>query len=102
MYNNITNYTTSANLVGDDHVTINFKNYSFPLLKYSYYNQRLQNLSGFDGFAPRTLWPDIKIMANNQTSTNVLLVINTTHEVNIGLGPDFPPIILGKDEVILQ
>jgi len=30
------------------------------------------------------------------------LIINSTLEVNIGLGPDFPPYIIGKDEIMLS
>jgi hypothetical protein len=117
MTNNITNYTSipPAGSIGlkasfggygisnyEDHVEVDIANVSIPMLKTNYFQNCLKDLVGFGGFAPRLLWPHIMVEANNKTSTNVLMVINSTLEVNIGLGPEFPPYIIGRDEIMLN
>ena len=117
MTNNITNYTAipvagnlglKASYGGygisnyDDHVEVDINGFSIPMLKSAYFENCLKGLEGFGGFAPRALWPHIMVEANNKTSTNVLMVINSTLEVQIGMGPEFPPYIMGRDEIMLN
>jgi hypothetical protein len=117
MTNNITNYTSipAAGSIGlkasfggygisnyEDHVEVDINGFSIPMLKSAYFQNCLKGLEGFGGFAPRALWPHIMVEANNKTSTNVLMVINSTLEVQIGMGPEFPPYIMGRDEIMLN
>ena len=72
------------------------------LLNFTWYNERLGSLPGFDGFTPRTTWPSSVIGANQKNVTNILLIIDSLHEQQIGLAPFFNPYIIGNYEVMLN
>jgi hypothetical protein len=72
------------------------------LLNFTWYNERLGSLPNFDGFTPRTTWPSSVIGANQKNVTNILLIIDSLHEQEIGLAPFFTPYIIGDYEVMLN
>ena len=72
-----------------------------PVLNFDWYNQKLANLTGFNGFTPRTIYPDSVFSHNSLNVTSLLLVIDCEQEVQIGLAPDFNPYILGLDQVMV-
>jgi len=75
----------------------------FSILNFTWYQEALKDIgNGFSGFAPRFIWPTIKVKANGFDATNFLLILDTELEQQIGLGPMFNPKILGKDEVMLS
>jgi ABC-type antimicrobial peptide transport system permease subunit len=73
-----------------------------PVLNFDWYKEKLSGLSGFNGFTPRTLYPNSVFSHNSLNVTNLLLVIDCKQEVQIGLAPEFNPYILGLDEVMVN
>ncbi len=58
-------------------------------------------MEGFNGFTPRTIYPNSVFGANTLNVTNLLLVVDCLQEQRIGLAPNFNPYILAQDEVML-
>ena len=75
---------------------------TLPLLNFTWYNEHLGSLPAFDGFTPRTTWPSSVIGANQKNVTNILLILDSLHEQEIGLAPFFNPYIIGNYEVMLN
>lgn len=75
---------------------------ALPLLNFTWFNERLGNLNGFDGFAPRTLYPEAVFGTGVKNVTNLLLIVDCLQEQQIGLAPYFNPYILGDYEVMLN
>ena len=71
-------------------------------MKFGVYDALLKDIgNGFDGFTPRNIYPEITIGVPGQNATNLLLIIDSSREQEIGLAPNFNPFILGEDEVML-
>jgi hypothetical protein len=60
-----------------DHIVVD-NIYTF--LNFTYFNQSLYGLEGFDGFTPRSLYPSAYIAFEDKNATNVLLVLDTDQE----------------------
>ena len=82
-----------------DHVLIDGM---LPLLNFTWYKDRLAHLPGFNGFTPRTIWPDAIVGSPTQNVTNIMLVIDCAQEVEIGLAPNFNPFILDRNEIMIN
>ena len=74
----------------------------YTFLNFTYFNESLYGLPGFDGFTPRSIYPTAFVAFEEKNATNVLLVIDTEREQSIGLAPLFNPYILGINEIMLQ
>jgi hypothetical protein len=74
---------------------------SIPLLNFKWYNETLSNMPGFNGFASRTIYPDSKFRYESKEVTNILLIIDSSWEQQIGLAPQFNPYLLGRSQVML-
>jgi hypothetical protein len=57
-----------------DHIVVD--NY-YTFLNFTYFNQSLFGLEGFDGFTPRSLYPSAYVAYGEKNATNVLLVLDT-------------------------
>ena len=64
-----------------DHIEVSVNGMQVSLLKFEYFNNRLKELGGFEGFTPRSIWPEVIIGANGLNSTNLLLIIDSAKEV---------------------
>jgi len=53
---------------------------ALPLLNFTWFNERLGNLDGFDGFAPRTLYPEAIFGTGLKNVTNLLLIVDCLQE----------------------
>lgn len=60
-----------------DHVIVD-SFYTF--LNFTYFNQSLYGLDGFDGFTPRTLYPSAAIGFEDKNATNILLIVDSAQE----------------------
>ena len=70
-----------------------------PLLRTSYFLDRLDSLSAFDGFFPRTFLPGVKITSQDDPqnqATLTLFIIDSQKEIKTGVGLDWAPLVLGK------
>jgi len=69
----------------------------------SYFMDKLQGLANFSGFFPRLYVPGTNMVSDkNPTGVNshqALALIDTKLEIEVGVGYDWPPVILGADEI---
>ena len=82
-----------------------------PLLKTSFFQNTLDPLPEFSGFFPRFTVPKTVINQYNETSsvdpdarsiTALLLIIDTKKEINVGMAPHFPPVVLNTSEIMMN
>ena len=88
--------------VFDDHIVLGGV---FSLLKTSYFLDKLDSLSAFDGFFPRTFLPGVKITSQDNPqnqATLTLFIIDSQKEIKTGVGLDWAPLVLGKSQAQLQ
>ena len=87
-----------------DHVMINN---TFPILRTPYFTDRLDTLDHFDGFSPRWIFPQTRMVAMDDHSrhtiaTQNMLIIDSKREIYMGVGLNtWPPVELGRDEVMI-
>ena len=85
-----------------DHILING---TFPVLRSRYFSTRLAGLEHFDGFCPRWIIPQTRMVASTditheRVATQTLLIIDSAAEVKVGVGLNtWPPLVLGRSEV---
>ena len=82
-----------------DHIVIDS---TVSVLNFTWYNNTLFGLEGFNGFTPRTIYPNAIFEKGTRNATNILLIIDCAQEQQIGLAPLFNPFILGQDQVMLN
>lgn len=73
-------------------------------MKGTYFNEKLANLTSFEGFVPRWYIPATDIYSKDDSSnhaTQTLSIIDTALEIKVGVGFDWPPVILGKKKIQL-
>ena len=87
--------------VFDDHVLVNN---TFPIMRARYFQEKLEDLDDFDGFAPRWILPRTQIHSpeNGLNATQIMIILDTAWEVKVGVAPNFPPTILGSQEIMIQ
>jgi hypothetical protein len=86
--------------VFEDH--INMRD-TFPVMRVPYYRERLANLSSFDGFVSRWYIPAEKLYfkKSNTTAIITVMIIDSAEEVKVGVGFDWAPVVLKRDEMQL-
>lgn len=91
----------SALRVCEDHILIGDK---IPILRVPYYEKRLGNLPSYVGFAPRWYVPHetFKFASLLTPVTLTMNIFDTKKENYMGIGYDWPPIILGRGELMIQ
>lgn len=88
--------------VFDDHILIND---TFPILRTDYFTSKLNNLDNFDGFSPRWIFPQTRMVKatdhdHEKVATQTMLIIDSLEEIKIGVGLNsWPPAILEKKEI---
>ena len=83
-----------------DHININDK---VPILRTKFYQERLANLPNFDGFVARWYIPGENLYFS-RTDTNAtisVIIMDTAHEIKVGVGYDWTPVKLGRDQMQL-
>ena len=89
------NYTCS------DHIELNDSGQYW--MKSSYFEQTLNGLDGFDGFFPRLYLPSSNMVASKDkeglNSHQSLAMIDTAKEIEVGVGYDWPPVVLESGEI---
>ena len=68
-------------------------------MRVPYFMDRLANLTNFDGWVPRWYIPsaELKFTNSNRTAFATVMIIDTAHEIKVGMGHDWTPIVLGRD-----
>ena len=80
-------------------------NGTFPILRSEYFSSRLDPLDAFDGFCPRWIIPQTRMVNANDVNhdtiaTNTLLTIDSKCEIYVGVGLNsWPPAILEQNDV---
>ena len=71
------------------------------LIRTKYFSERLEDMDNFYGFFPRTYLPQSKLYnADTSISTKVtLFFIDSRQEIKVGVGLNFPPVALDKDQI---
>ena len=66
-----------------------------------YFQSRLDGLKDFDGFVSRWYVPgeSLYFEATNTTAIITILIIDSAHEIEVGVGFDWKPVVLGDDEM---
>ena len=84
----------------EDHITIED---SIAIMRVPYFLERLQNLPSFSGFVPRWYFPAEKLRFSKSNTTAIItaMIIDSRQEIKVGVGYDWPPVILGPDEMQL-
>ena len=78
---------------------------SLAFARTNYYTSKLNGLDDFDGFFPRLFIPNSRIYKKNEGTdeytyvTQTLFWIDSTNEIKVGVGLDFPPIPLGLGDI---
>ena len=87
--------------VFDDHINIENK---IPVMRVPYYNERLAGLESFDGFVARWYIPGEKLYFSKSNTTAIItvMILDTAKEIKVGVGFDWPPVVLGRNEMQLQ
>ena len=93
--------------VNDDRVVIQpgTSSNGLAFARTNYYTNRLNGLEGFDGFFPRLFIPNSRIYKKNEDTdeysfaTQTLFWIDSTNEIKVGVGLDFPPVLLGAGDI---
>lgn len=70
-------------------------------MRVPYFFDRLNGLPSFDGFVARWYIPGEKLIfqATNTTAITTVMVIDTAHEIKVGVGFDWKPVVLGSDQM---
>ena len=85
-----------------DHIMVNG---TVPIMRTDYFTQRLSNLDDFDGFAPRWIFPQTRMVlpgdiSHTHVATQTMLIIDTKREIKIGVGLNsWPNMILNRGEM---
>lgn len=68
-------------------------------MKASYFEERLADLEAFSGWFPRTYVPSATIKSEKVkiTSHQSLALIDTALEIKVGVGYEWPPVVLGPN-----
>lgn len=76
---------------------------SIPIMRTPYFTERLSNLTEFDGFVGRWYFPGEKLVSQETNTSAIVtaLVIDTANEISVGVGYDWPPVVLGEQEMQL-
>ena len=84
--------------VWSDHISIEGK---INIIRVPYFFSRLDELPSFDGFVARWYLPgeSLQFPATNTTAIITIMIIDTAHEIKVGVGYDWKPVILGSDEM---
>lgn len=72
--------------------TVKFGSQAFPLFNFTYMDQKLKDIDGFDGFAPRYTLVTKLTKDDKKThlkTSAVLFIIDSKREIDIGLGRYF-------------
>lgn len=87
--------------VYDDHINIDG---TIPVMRVPYYNERLDDLESFDGFVARWYIPGEKLYFKKSDTTAIItvMILDTAKEIKVGVGYDWPPVVLGRNEMQLQ
>ena len=77
---------------------------AFPIMRVPYYRERLEGLPSFDGFVARWYIPGEKLyFKKSETSAAItVMIIDSAMETKVGVGFDWAPVVLGRDEMQLQ
>ena len=69
-----------------------------------YFFERLDSLTDFEGFVGRWYFPSETLTADKTGASDITtaLVIDSQREIKIGVGYDWPPVVLGNEELQLQ
>ena len=74
------------------------------LFKVDYFDERTKDLPSFMGFVPRWYVPrvefDFEVVDYPVTLT--MMILDQVKENYVGVGYDWPPITLGKGEIMVQ
>jgi hypothetical protein len=83
-----------------DHISVG----GLSFLNFDYFNRKLSNLTGFEGFTPRhTLITRLRNVRNPLFNTSSLfLIVDSKREVDIGLGRYFSQTVLGDSDIIVS
>ena len=62
---------------------------------------RLANMTNFDGWFPRWYIPsaELQFSNSNRTAIATVMIIDTALEIKVGIGHDWTPIVLRRDEI---
>ena len=73
-------------------------------MRVPYYDQRLNDLESFDGFVGRWYLPAERLYfkQTNTTAITTVVVLNSAKEIKVGVGYDWPPVVLGEGEMQVQ
>ena len=70
------------------------------LMRTKYFLSRLENLSDFWGFFPRTFLPQTNLNKDGGDSMKItLFFIDTRQEIKVGVGLNFPPAALKQNQI---
>ena len=68
-----------------------------------YFDEQLSDLENFSGFFPRIYIPSSNMVAENDPegliSHQSLAMIDTAKEIEVGVGYNWPPLVLGPGEI---
>ena len=81
-----------------DHISIEG---DINIMRTRYFFNRLDGLESFDGFVARWYIPgtDMLFEATNTTAVITVLIIDTAHEIQVGVGYHWKPVVLGSDQM---
>ena len=84
--------------VFEDHINIDGK---IPVLRVPYYEERLKDLESFDGFVARWYIPgeSLTFSKTNTTAIITIMIIDTAKEIKVGMGYNWAPVVLGRNEM---
>ena len=73
-------------------------------MRVPYYEERLKDLESFDGFVARWYLPAERLYfeKTNTTAITTVVVMDTAYEIKVGVGYDWPPLVLGEGEMQIQ
>lgn len=76
---------------------------SFPIMRVPYYREKLSELANFDGFVARWYIPGEKLYFKKSSTTAIInvMIIDSAEEIKVGVGYDWTPVVLGRDEMQL-
>ena len=82
-----------------DYVKIYGDNY---ILKADYFSEKLSPLEEFSGFFPRIFVPTTNMVSKNAPniiSHQTLAIIDTAKEIEVGVGYEWYPLVVGSDQI---
>ena len=86
--------------VYDDHVEISD---TVSIMRTPYFQAKLANMTVFDGFVGRWYFPAETLEFQKSKTTAIVtgLIIDTAKEISVGVGYEWPPVVLGNEEMQL-